>query len=388
MADYIPFAIQEEIMKRLPTKSLMRFRSVSKSYKYLIDSSKFIVDYSFNHTHQKHLLVSYFDTKTFEPKYVSFVDDDDTFPREKCFLPVPVPVPRSPSLFYQPTIIGSSQGLFCLNINIKNSRKNAKKVVLWNPSIRKSVALVVPDNLDQVHDVITIGFGVCPYSRDPKLVKINYCKKHYPKSKFFTPWRVEVYTLSSGSWRSIPTVTQPRKSIFLRSEQVVTDEFIYWLATDGISYRKRTWDFEGYNMVVSFELASEKFMEVSLPDTLARAYNDKIAISKLKRSLVVVEVFKEANKEVFVVWMMKRNTFTKLLVINSPDASIQGVRGFWNYIEPTPRMISPDKPIFEKGTHISVQELNSEHIIYTGVIVNGLEYGAHSYTETLLLLDY
>ncbi|GKC32224.1 putative F-box domain-containing protein [Tanacetum coccineum] len=38
MADEcIPFKIQEEIMKRLPIKSLARFRTVSKSWKSLID---------------------------------------------------------------------------------------------------------------------------------------------------------------------------------------------------------------------------------------------------------------------------------------------------------------------------------------------------------------
>ncbi|GJW32618.1 zinc finger, CCHC-type containing protein [Tanacetum coccineum] len=37
--------VDTEIMKKLPIKSLLQFRSVSKSWKFLIDSSKFIADY-------------------------------------------------------------------------------------------------------------------------------------------------------------------------------------------------------------------------------------------------------------------------------------------------------------------------------------------------------
>ncbi|GKF20647.1 putative F-box domain-containing protein [Tanacetum coccineum] len=54
MSDHIPFEIQSEIIKRLPIKPLVQCRSVSKQWKSLIDSSKFIADY---HALQ-HLLLS------------------------------------------------------------------------------------------------------------------------------------------------------------------------------------------------------------------------------------------------------------------------------------------------------------------------------------------
>ncbi|GKB61169.1 ribonuclease H-like domain-containing protein [Tanacetum coccineum] len=47
MSDNIPFDIQTEIIKRAPVKSVIRFRTVSKSWKSLIDSSEFIA--VFNH---------------------------------------------------------------------------------------------------------------------------------------------------------------------------------------------------------------------------------------------------------------------------------------------------------------------------------------------------
>ncbi|KAM0003099.1 putative F-box domain-containing protein [Helianthus debilis subsp. tardiflorus] len=72
MSDHIPFEIQSEIMNMLPVKSLLRFRSICKSWKSLIESSDFIAHHSSQQ--QRHLLVSYYDND-YEQKYVSIVDD-------------------------------------------------------------------------------------------------------------------------------------------------------------------------------------------------------------------------------------------------------------------------------------------------------------------------
>ncbi|KAF5764998.1 putative F-box domain-containing protein [Helianthus annuus] len=55
MSDNIPFELQSEIMKRLPAESLIRFRSVCKSWKSLIHSSDFIAGYR----GQQHLIVRF-----------------------------------------------------------------------------------------------------------------------------------------------------------------------------------------------------------------------------------------------------------------------------------------------------------------------------------------
>ncbi|KAF5764863.1 putative F-box domain-containing protein [Helianthus annuus] len=56
MLDQIPLEIQSEIMKRLPVKSLIQFRSVCKSWNSLIESPDFIAHYS---SQQQHLLVRF-----------------------------------------------------------------------------------------------------------------------------------------------------------------------------------------------------------------------------------------------------------------------------------------------------------------------------------------
>ncbi|KAK9055799.1 hypothetical protein SSX86_026884 [Deinandra increscens subsp. villosa] len=400
MADYIPFAIQGEIMKRLPPKSLMRFRSVSKPWKSLIDSRNFIADYSFNHPRQHHLLLSYLISELSEKKCVSFVDnnDDATFPLEKSPLPLPIPAQ------FKPVILGSSHGLFCLYFIIgENMRK--RKAVLWNPSIRKSVAIAVPHPRESC---LVIGFGVCPRTRDPKLVYINFGFNLL----YNLPWKVKVYTLSSGAWRSISATSQPGNTVEVGTVQVLIDELICWPAIDiSIDSSIASLEFRGYNLIVSFDLTTEKFTQVSLPDNLAHANNFDVVISKLKNSLVVLEVVREAGKQVYGVWMMERgavtNTFKKLFTINSPDASIRGVLGFRKNNEPIFNRMCDDELMFQMGRYDHVYELDSEpadspdgsregffiHRLHSEDIScvliggNGMSLTAHSYMETLLLLD-
>ncbi|KAJ0555286.1 putative F-box domain-containing protein [Helianthus annuus] len=371
MSDFfVPLAIQEEIMKRLPTKSLLQFRSVSKTWKSLIDSSKFIADYSVRQTHDNHLLVCYRDD---EINYVSIVDDDvQPFP---VFPLITTPVPGGLSM---PTIIGSSHGLFCM------FHRSGKSILVWNPSIRirKSVSVDVP--YVQGYRMV-FGFTVCPCTSDPKVVKISYTRLSNLEDNTITctPWQVEVYTMSSRAWRSIPNINQPRNSIVLWSSQVAIGEVIYWLALDAVHINKMATS--RYNMIVSFDTTSHSFMEISLPaDTLARPHYLGLSISKLKESLVVID---QGKNNVYDVWMMVEhgvpNSFSKLFTINRPDTSIEGILGFRKN----------DEPIFLTSTHFNsvhdvyVDELQSEQMSYLGISGPQIFYSATSYMETLLLLN-
>ncbi|KAF5803851.1 putative F-box domain-containing protein [Helianthus annuus] len=159
MSDNIPFEIQEEIIKKLPVKSLIQFRSVSKPWKSLIDSTDFIKHYR---GQMQHLLVRYIDKVDIREKNISIVDDD-SFPTQR----VSVTRPTLFNMLKTYVIIGSSHGLLCLY-----SDGCDNMVVLWNLSIRKAVAVDVR-YVSNVYDTV-IGFGVCRETSDPKIVKITY----------------------------------------------------------------------------------------------------------------------------------------------------------------------------------------------------------------------
>ncbi|GJY58329.1 putative F-box domain-containing protein [Tanacetum coccineum] len=278
--NYIPLEIQEEIMKRLPAKSLLRFRSVSKLWKSLIHTSTFIADYC---VQKDHLLIGYSDTKDeycTNPKYI-LIADDDTFPQQKVDLTLPI----NSSIKLGN---GSSHGLLCFSYE--------NMVVLWNPTIRKMVSIDVRDVLDLHYETI-FGFGVCPVTFDPKLVKLIF------------------------------------------------DRHIYWGAYDYL--RLPNGLFKRSKMIMSFATTSEEFTEISLPNSLALKAGIRLGLTKLRESLIVVE--NNPNDQVIGIWMMKNHgdptSFTKLFNINLAGASMPLVIGFRN---------SGEGEIFKQGMEVDV----------------------------------
>ncbi|GJW65963.1 F-box domain containing protein [Tanacetum coccineum] len=59
MSDNIPLEIQYEVMLRLPVKSLLHFRIVSKTWKSIIDSTNFVVAYGARTSQPTSFLVTY-----------------------------------------------------------------------------------------------------------------------------------------------------------------------------------------------------------------------------------------------------------------------------------------------------------------------------------------
>ncbi|XP_071718745.1 uncharacterized protein [Rutidosis leptorrhynchoides] len=183
-------------------------------------------------------------------------------------------------------------------------------ILLWNPTIQKSVGIVVPNVIYKMHADIVIGFGVCPNTSDPKLVKIKNIQSSVTGTINYVPWDVEVFTLSSGVWRSI-SVTMPSKPVELSWFQVFIDGVIYWLGNDKIDVGHEN----KHNRLISFDLKCEEFGEVLLSDTLVRSTAD-MYLRKLMGSLAVIEGFYEPQDPFCVVWKMNEEgvlkSFTKL----------------------------------------------------------------------------
>nr|XP_043613912.1 LOW QUALITY PROTEIN: F-box/LRR-repeat/kelch-repeat protein At1g09650-like [Erigeron canadensis] len=383
MSDNIPpFEIQVEIIKRIPdVKTLIQFRSVSKLWKSLIDSPEFIADYQTRHRNHR-LLVR---CVGFSRKYELIVDDD-VFPQHK--IPVTVPMFVKSLLPRHDISMTTSQGLVCCyNTHENQSDSGTKNVLLWNPAIRKSVLSLCLMFFYDFRYKTNIGFGVSPHTNDPMLVKINNNNIDMSISLFMSciPWHVEVFTLSTGVWRSLRT-NLPRKSIDLSWHHVVIDEFIYWIGIDWCDII----DKRVLSMIISFDMRSEEFTEIFLPDYLARFYYDCLNISKLRESLVVLETNDQVEKLEHVVWIMDHgvpNSFTKLFTIKAPDASIKRVFGFWNSGEPIVERILMYGPINDRFVN-SVYDPCSQRFYDIPIPEKGCLDSVSSYSETLLLLDH
>ncbi|GJT87609.1 putative F-box domain-containing protein [Tanacetum coccineum] len=375
MWDNIPCEIQEEILKRLPIKSLLHFRFVSKAWKSLIESSAFIADYQ--HTElQQRILVRY----DFKHKYVS-IADDDTFPHQKVSLKVPVSV----KLLKKPEIVGCSEGLFCLYDYFGTpSDRGTKTAVIWNPTIGNSVAVDVSDVLDRMRYITTVGFGVCLQTLDPMLLNIS--TEYIPEENNTftdTTWRVEIFRLSSGAWRSL-SINLPRRAVVIEKDYAqLIDRFIYWLAFD---------TFSRSSLIISFDMISEEFTEIRLPANLAPTldlYSSDLYLHKFNGSLVVLKDIYDVDVPEYGVWMMENGdpkSFIKLYTIkdNKPDVTILSVFGYRKSGEPLVKVRTNEKEDYE----LSVYDPKSEHIDYTGISAKASSFFVSAYTETLLLLDH
>ncbi|MFS8006093.1 putative F-box domain-containing protein [Helianthus anomalus] len=355
MSDNIPFELQVGIIKRvLPVKSLIRFRSVSKQWKSLIDSPEFIADHTVNPAQPQHLLVKYIvDSKE---KHVSISDNDDSLPHHNSSLIVPPTI--IDTIF---SILDCSHGLVCLYGDFRGPVSRSKMTVLWNPSIRKSVGIVIPN------EFVVLGFGVCPKTSDPKIVAIKNGNRIDSKAV--------VFTLSSGAWRSITTnLHLPLNSMHLSRKPVVIDGVIHWIAFDNLP-----------RWIISFDLTSEEFGEVELPDSLAHAAN--LSISNFKGSLSVL-IYKEAAV-VCDVWTMIKtgDPMTRFTTASFKRESDRIIRFMKNgqMIREHICMRPRNFPV----TTLEVYDSYSEHRNY--LRVSGF-FDPHimktSYTESLLLLNH
>ncbi|CAH1447901.1 unnamed protein product [Lactuca virosa] len=315
-------------MKRLPVKSLVQFRCVSKAWKSLIDSSEFIAAHSlFRHNQQQHLLISYQDPIDKE-NYVCYIDDD-TFPQHR-------PLPTLPLY-------------------------TTKMVVLWNPSIRISIVVIVLNN-----DIV--GFGVCPVTNDPKIVSITQSSDD-PNIGTGYRCKVMVYTLSTGKWRSLSN-NLPTESIQDPRSLVVTDMFIYWHV--GLTR----------NMIMSFDVTNEKFEVIELPDSLAIRHPMRMYCSKLCESLAMLHY----REDTCTVWMMEhgaQRAFTKLFTIKTPDDFIVGLRKSG---VPILQVTDDDPDDINARYKLAVYEPNSEHNNVFEICGTTSWFNLNSYVETLLLL--
>ncbi|XP_076900269.1 F-box/kelch-repeat protein At3g23880-like [Bidens hawaiensis] len=356
--NYLPLEIQEQIMKWLPVKSLIRFRSVSKTWKSYIDSAGFVASYSSN---KQHIWVQYYDEQVREERYLSIVDDD-TFALNRVNL-TPLPLPDYTKY------IGCSDGLLCFYLGCT--------AFFWNPSIRRGFHLDVPIEAHGcLHDVV-LGFGVCRETNDLKIVKIT-CVENVFSAAFELEEevvnKVDVWTLSTRAWRSLPANAILTKLYFSNPEHagrlIAIGGVVYWLASE---------EFPFENLIISFDITTEELGEVDLPDSLANP--QYLTISKLRESLVVLQNVEEPNRMVYNLWMMEGgvpNSFTKIFTFYVNTPSEVSLMGFRQRGDPIIR--------FNSG-RLVVYESHSRQIDNLGFDGVGNVSFVQPYTETLLLHD-
>ncbi|KAJ0453931.1 putative F-box domain-containing protein [Helianthus annuus] len=270
-----------EIFSRLPSKSLLRFRSVSKSLCACIGSPDFIRLHKLRSPKKVMIIHAHSYSKKTGPtlytKYIHTLHSEGQLLSDNLYVGI-TPV-NGPSSLRKPLyhIFGSCNGIICLHEHC--SRKRI--LCLWNPSIRRKVR--IRDRPFLGHCWV-YGFGFDPIIDDYKLLRID--KDNY--SSF-------VYTLKPRTWRKIASPTG--KFLFVGdhlSRFNLFNGLLHWAV-------KKRYRYVFHYYIMTFDLSSEVFSTIELPKPTWGI--DEVTI--IKGCLGVIS-YKHDNQSFFNTWIWVR----------------------------------------------------------------------------------
>ncbi|KAA8516856.1 hypothetical protein F0562_017326 [Nyssa sinensis] len=288
----LPTDVIHDILSRLPVKTLLQFRCVSKLWCALIDSPNFI---------KSHLKRSIENQNN-----VSLVLEGDglySVNFESLDKAVKLDDPLK-SESYRTEVFGSCNGLLCLF-------NTEKGMVLWNPSTRKHRKLLVPLGEFCKHQFIVYGFGHDVVNDDYKVVRIVQFNGMMHSE-------VKIYSLKLNSWRRIPDL--PYHLRYKRVNGMLVSGALHWIVT-----RK---PFDTANLIAAFDIGNEKYTLVPQPE-----YSHKDFIMYLGVLGENLSIFCNYYLVRIDIWVMKeygvKESWTKLFSFAQPSV----IRSF-QYMRP------------------------------------------------------
>ncbi|GJZ86534.1 hypothetical protein Tco_0658144 [Tanacetum coccineum] len=210
--------------------------------------------------------------------------------------------------------VGSCHGIWCFSYGIPSI-----SCILWNPSIKRSINILVPAlNSAPKNDKILLGFGVRPDTLDPTIIKVSYPRAGQGS------WQVSVFTLSCMDWKILENECLPRESIrFKRSSQVVVGRLLFWVGherfvnDDGVVFKE--------HLLVSFDLIDHSFQVHHIDAIFRYGLIVLVWISNIGNYLILSGSRDEIDSWLFCGWSLfvdarTITSFNLLLAFSTPNA--------------------------------------------------------------------
>ncbi|KAI9122690.1 hypothetical protein K1719_006530 [Acacia pycnantha] len=270
----LPEDLMMEIMVRLPVKSLLQFKYVSKSWYVIITNPYFTakqVEWSNSIINKnRHSKVIFEISPSREPAYISMISYGEKI-RD---LELPF-LDNNADLVI---VCDQCNGILCLSSH--------SHFILWNPATKEAKA--IPERgLSYFSGVI--GFGFDPITKDYKIVRLLCEEKD----------SIEVYSLSSDCWRTIYVDNAPYRLRANGGWNSYLNGFYHWL---GSSKRDDTY-------ILSFDFSKEVLGVIKLPLEVSSSTE---SVGVLGGSLACAGVSQYGN---FEIWVMNEygveNSWTK-----------------------------------------------------------------------------
>ncbi|XVF57101.1 hypothetical protein PTKIN_Ptkin06aG0176600 [Pterospermum kingtungense] len=272
-----------EIMTRLPPKSILRFRCLSKSWKVSLSSPDFITRHlnrvqECQYDDMQHLILRSTDCSLQSinceayKKTASNLDLPSKYSHHNCF----------------PDVLGSCNGLLCVALS-------RKTLILWNPSIKEFKELPLSSPLDDGNED-RFGFGYDRSANDYKVIRfVNATQQPVGLS---TSWSANLYSLKSNTWKIIQGV--PADFLIDKMPGTLVDGVLYWI----VIYSHEEWLFPSW--ILGFDIAFEKFDIVPTPDGTNNGFDWTLGM--IGGSLSLAQNLEEG---IFEMWKLEKKGANK-----------------------------------------------------------------------------
>ena len=308
----LPHDIVLNILTRLPAKSVIRFRCVCKTWDSSITTPYFISTHLNNLAHDHDngdgdgYIIHMPWSSNASNRAVCTVAFDRTFDR----------ISEIEFLFVFPSrpiqIVGSCNGLLCISgtcgLDISDY-----VIYLWNPSIRKFKRL--PDSCFGKLGLVTLGFAYHSEKNDYKVLRIS----SYPMVTPPMPDKIEVYTLSSDSWRRVGMSLRANAMEFNYCSLLpfpLVSGALHWISrvVEGEEERKS-------EVIMSFDVNSEEFRMLRIPDGAMSTvgFQTRLASFKGKLAFLTCGQSEQRGGDQYSIWVMREygvlESWNKLFVV-------------------------------------------------------------------------
>ncbi|KAI9127322.1 hypothetical protein K1719_001881 [Acacia pycnantha] len=258
----LPLDIIINILKRLRVKILIRFQCVCKEWKNLFKTPSFIAEHSHHPDHKNpSLLLRGHNFGVHKPSSLCLLNH-----KMDTLAVLSVPFGRNWK------IIGSCNGLLCVEVfrdrvKIPDFGRVSGSLWLWNPVTRE--VRKVPDTLNDHSYVCSVGFGFSSVANDYNIVRFYNQnldrRKEDQYLRFIKHDRVEVFSLSTGSWKVLESEALQCTEVF--GPAFSSDGTIFWY---GYQQPFST-------LVILFDMAKEVFTLTPKPrDISFGVYQNKL----------------------------------------------------------------------------------------------------------------
>lgn len=309
MSGNFPGEIMQEILLKLPIKSIVRFTSVCKSWNSLIRNPSFIsthLNQTISSTKHSLFLLRF----SYKEEHFSLHFDDDEF---KEFMQLDnYPLKGIDKYF---SLIGSCNGLTCL-ADCLYPQSNA--FILWNPSISKFKTLPKPNVSFETHGEYNanIGFGFDSCANDYKVLRIvELANDDEPV--------IELYSLAADYWKILNTEVL-KYGIVTSCSQAFVNGVVHFIAYHRNKHG-RTCKF----WVLGFDISREVFREIILPESFAEEIRSVLVFKESTIALFTTSYYYPVK---FHLWVMKKygvaGSWIKLLSLGNQLKAIPRAFGF------------------------------------------------------------